>query len=267
MIANIDILIILLTVLLACSIGFKKYVWFISIGYGLSISIIGITEVIIHFGQLEILYYISCLTLFLYGIRLSGYLAYREIKSSTYNTKMRGEISDGSNMKLHIKILLWLSCALLYITMTSPIIYRIENNTPTDKFLIIGIIVIILGITFESISDIQKNNAKKQNPNKFVSTGLYKIVRCPNYLGELIVWTGVFITGINNLSSVGEYIISIIGYLAIIYIMFSGARRLEIRQDKNYESDKKYIEYKAKTPILIPFIPLYSVKKHKWLVG
>ena len=49
--------------------------------------------------------------------------------------------------------------------------------------------------------------------------------------------------------------------------MFSGARRLELRQDRTYKDDKEYQEYKEKTPILIPFIPLYSVKKYKWLVG
>lgn len=29
----------------------------------------------------------------------------------------------------------------------------------------------------------------------------------------------------------------------------------------------KKIEYVKKTPIIIPLIPLYSVAKHKWLVG
>ena len=36
--------------------------------------------------------------------------------------------------------------------------------------------------------------------------------------------------------------------------------------DEKYES-KEYKKYKKKTPILIPLIPLYSVKKHKWLVA
>lgn len=49
--------------------------------------------------------------------------------------------------------------------------------------------------------------------------------------------------------------------------MFSGARRLELRQDRTYGNDKDYQKYVKTTPILIPLIPLYSVKKHKWLVG
>ena len=45
------------------------------------------------------------------------------------------------------------------------------------------------------------------------------------------------------------------------------ARRLEIRQNKNYGSDPEYQKYVKTVPILLPFIPLYSVEKHKWLVA
>ena len=37
--------------------------------------------------------------------------------------------------------------------------------------------------------------------------------------------------------------------------MFSGARRLEIRQNKNYGKDPEYQKYVKTVPILIPFIP------------
>ena len=64
-----------------------------------------------------------------------------------------------------------------------------------------------------------------------------------------------------------EWICALLGYAGIIYVMFGGARRLEIRQDKNYGADPEYQKYKFTTPIMIPFIPLYSVKNHKWLVA
>ena len=92
-------------------------------------------------------------------------------------------------------------------------------------------------------------------------------MRCPNYLGELVIWTGVFISGFTALISAGQWIVSILGYLGIVYIMFSGARRLELRQDRTYGADPEYQAYVKSTPILLPFVPLYSVKKHTWLVG
>lgn len=267
MIYTTQILILFILILLVSSIGFKKYVWFISIGYGFSISITGIASLFLFKQNQDIGMIISSVILFIYGIRLSGYLAYRELKSTSYNKKMKNEISDGSHMTIPLKMMLWISCGLLYFMMTAPLTYRYLNNIKTDSTLNIGIIIMLLGIIIEAVADIQKNNSKKINPSTFASQGLYKIVRCPNYLGELIMWTGVFISGITALTSIGQWIVSIIGYLGIVYVMFSGARRLEIRQDKNYGKDKKYQEYKAKTPILIPLIPLYSVRKHKWLVG
>lgn len=44
-------------------------------------------------------------------------------------------------------------------------------------------------------------------------------------------------------------------YICIVYIMFGGTRRLEIRQNKNYGDNPEYKTYVKQTPILLPFIP------------
>ena len=266
MIFTKEILVILIAILLVCTIGFKKYVWFISLGYGFSITTVGIMMLIL-FKEKNTALIISSIIFIVYGLRLGGFLAYRELKSTTYNKKMKHEISDGSNMTIPLKLMLWITCALLYLLMTSPVIYRFVNNDAIDTCFLIGMIITVLGIILESLSDYQKNKVKKKNPNKFCSEGLFKIVRCPNYLGELIIWFGVFISGFSTLQGIGQWIIAIIGFLGIVYIMFSGARRLELRQDRTYKDDKEYQKYIKTTPIILPLIPLYSVKKHKWLVG
>ena len=123
------------------------------------------------------------------------------------------------------------------------------------------------GVAFESASDWQKSRAKALNPRRFCDTGLFKIVRCPNYLGEVIFWTGVLISGLNILTGISQWCLALLGYAGIIYVMFSGARRLEVRQNKNYGDDPEYQAYVKRTPILLPFIPLYSVEKYKFLVA
>ena len=62
-------------------------------------------------------------------------------------------------------------------------------------------------------------------------------------------------------------VLALLGYAGIIFVMFSGARRLEIRQNKNYGKDPEYQEYVRTVPILLPFVPLYSVEKYKFLVA
>ena len=60
--------------LLISSIGFKKYVWFISLGYGFSIAGIGILLLALYGGSLTAGTAVCCALFILYGCRLGGYL-------------------------------------------------------------------------------------------------------------------------------------------------------------------------------------------------
>lgn len=107
--------------------------------------------------------------------------------------------------------------------------------------------------------------AKKKAPKRFVTCGPYRLVRCPNYLGEIIIWTGSFLICFGASCTVWQWVIAAIGYIRIIYVMFSGARRLELRQTQTYGKDPEFQAYTRTTPLLLPFVPIYSLAKHKWL--
>ena len=252
--------------MLVSAIGFKNYVWFISLGYGFSIAAEGLVMLIMYGSDLTLGTAICCILFIAYGCRLGGYLAYREFKMTSYNKNMKGEIKDGKTVPMGVKIAIWLTCALLYVTQISGVFYRLDNWADDNAFVFIGAVIMLCGVTLESAADIQKNKAKKINSRRFVDTGLYRIVRCPNYLGEMIFWTGVLVSGIGAVSG-WQWLIVAIGYVGIIFVMFSGARRLEIRQNKNYGNDPEYQAYVKSVPILLPFVPLYSVEKYKWLVA
>ena len=252
--------------MLVSSIGFKNYVWFISLGYGFSIAAEGLAMLILYGKTLTPGIIICCVLFILYGCRLGGYLAFREIKSGSYKKNMVGEIKDGKTIPMGVKLAIWITCALLYVTQIGGVFYRVHNAAQDNVLVFIGAAVMLFGVTLETVADIQKNAAKKINPRRFVDTGLYRIVRCPNYLGEMIFWTGVLIAGIGAVTG-WQWVVVAIGYVGIIFVMFSGARRLEIRQDKNYGNDPEYQKYVTTVPIMVPFVPLYSVKKHKWLVA
>lgn len=250
--------------LLVSAIGFKKYVWFISLGYGFSIAAEGLVMLLLYGKNLTVGTAIAGVIFILYGCRLGGYLAYRELKVSSYNRNMTGEIKQ--DVPAGVKFAIWITCALLYVLEILPVFYRLHNGSGSNAWMYIGIVVMLAGIIRESAADIQKNKAKKINPGRFVDTGLYRLVRCPNYLGEMLFWTGVILSGIGAVHG-WQWLLALLGYVGIIFVMFSGARRLEIRQNKNYGSDPEYQKYVSSVPILVPFIPLYSVEKYKWLVA
>lgn len=249
------------------AIGFKNYIWFFSIGYGFAIAGEGILLLLLYGQSLSLGTALCCLIFIVYGCRLGGYLAYREMKLKTYHKHLGDDIKDSKKIPIGAKISIWIFCAALYVTMVCPVFYRLNNGSGSDVFTYIGAGLMLLGFLMETIADQQKKSAKMTAPHRFVDTGLYRFVRCPNYLGELILWTGVLISGFGSLSGFGQWALAIIGYLGIVYVMFSGARRLELRQNKTYGSDPEYQKYSSTVPIMLPFVPLYSVVKHKWLVA
>ena len=270
---TMSFLILIIIALLVSSIGFYKYVYFISLGYGFSIAAFGIAMPFIYWDNLSIGTIIACVLFIIYGIRLGGYLLIREVKSASYRNTMKKEIKDGTSMKMVAKVSIWVSCALLYAFQVSPLLFRLmdaqsvlDNNMEavvggTDVVTAVGAVIMALGIILESAADFPKSKAKKVNPSRFCDSGLYKIVRCPNYLGEVLFWTGVFVSGVNIYANAWQWIAAAIGYVCIVYIMFNGAQRLEKRQMGRYGNNPAYNEYADKTPIIIPLLPIYHLNK------
>ena len=249
------------------SIGWKRFVWFISLGYGFSMAAIGVALLVMFGGSADAACIAICVMLVVYGLRLGGYLLLRERRSAAYNHVMKTQVNDGSGIAKPVQALIWAVCALLYACEASPVLWRMANGVPMDACAVVGACVMAAGIVLESASDLQKSAQKRVNPHRFCDKGLFSFVRCPNYLGEVLTWTGMLVSGITACTGVWQWAAALVGWVGIVYVMFGGARRLEIRQNKNYGKDPEYQTYVKRTPILLPFIPLYSVEKYTWLKG
>lgn len=256
-----------LVALLFSAVGFYMYIYFFSVGYGLSAAALGATLAIGFRSQLGPWELATCLLLIAYGLRLSGYLVVRELRSLAYRKVLSPELTRSKRMATGPKLAIWVSCAGLYTLQVSPLYFRLSNGAAPDGWQVVGVCLMACGLVLEACADLQKSAAKKKAPYAFVSTGLFGFVRCPNYLGELILWLGMLLQGAGALRGPGQWAAALAGYALLVYIMFSGARRLEIRQNRNYGKDPAYREYIRRVPILLPFVPLYSVEKYKWLAA
>lgn len=262
-----DILGILLAVCaVLCAVGFYKFVYFLSIGYGFAIAGGSVAALVLIIkngwhGDMLWLALLETALFVAYGARLSGFLLVRELKSISYRKTMKNDIGADKKMPVFVLVSIWISVAVLYTAQLSPMLYRFANGSKDFIVPLIGIAVSVLGLVLESCADSQKSAQKKENPNAVASKGLYKIVRCPNYFGEILFWTGVFVSGVTAYASVGQWIMAAAAYVCIVYIMFNGAQRLEKRQMARYGGDREYNEYADKTPIIIPFLPIYHLNK------
>lgn len=260
------ILIFLIVSAVCCCIGFKKYVYFMSVGYGFSVVGLGIAYFIsflVRGYDWNILILLQCLLFVAYGARLSGFLIYREYKNSAYRKVLKEVIKEaGKPMPFFVKLAIWVCVTIMYVMQTCPVFYRVYNGKGAELVLpLIGVIISVIGLIMESASDRQKSAQKAENPNMVATKGLFKIVRCPNYFGEILFWTGVFVGGLNALSGVGQWIVAVLGYALIVMVMFNGAQRLDRRQEARYGKMDEYRAYADHTPIILPLIPLYHIGK------
>lgn len=105
---TLKFLILLLLALIASSCGFKKYVYFISIGYGAAVALIGAGLLVMFRDGLTIGTILQPALFIAYGCRLAGYLTFREVKTN-YNRRMKGEIKSGKDISLGGKLGIWIS--------------------------------------------------------------------------------------------------------------------------------------------------------------
>ena len=258
-----------------CAVGFYKFVYFLSIGYGFAVAGGGIDIFIMNLliprsgdvlGMSPWWVTLIQAALFvIYGVRLSGFLLLRELKNVTFRKTdvAKDTLAKNNEKKMPIFVLatIWIFVSALYVAQVSPMLFRCFNGVSDWVVPVIGFVISAFGLVLEAVADKQKSEQKKENPNSVATKGLYKIVRCPNYLGEITFWTGVFISGLTAYQGVGQWIVAVLAYVAIVYIMFNGAQRLEKRQMERYGDDKAYNEYADKTPIIIPFLPVYHLNK------
>ena len=252
-----------------CAVGFYKFVYFLSIGYGFAVAGGGLAILVMYLlnPTATPLWIVAVeAALFLaYGARLSGFLLVRELKNVTFKKTdvAKDTLAKNGEKKMPVFVLatIWIFVSALYVAQVSPMLFRYENGSTDIIFPIVGFAISVFGLILESIADKQKSVQKKENPQMVATKGLYKIVRCPNYLGEITFWTGVFISGITAYKTVGQWIVAVLAYVAIVYIMFNGAQRLEKRQMERYGDNKEYNDYANKTPIIIPLLPIYHLNK------
>lgn len=255
----------------ACAVGFYKFVYFLSIGYGFAVAAGGVAVLVmwlVNPTATPLWIVLVQTALFIaYGARLSGFLLIRELKNVTFKKTdvAKDTLAKNGEKKMPAFVLatIWVFVSILYVAQVSPMLFRYDNGAVDYIVPVVGFAVSVFGLILEAVADKQKSAQKKERPDMVATKGLYKMCRCPNYLGEILFWTGVFVSGVTAYQTVGQWITAVIAYICIVYIMFNGAQRLEKRQMARYGANEEYNTYANKTPIIIPLLPIYHLNKKK----
>ena len=188
----------------------------------------------------------------IWSLRLGLFLLYRIMQE--------GEDRRFRKIKVSFPrfFLTWTLSGLWVFITSANALTAIINNVPlkNDPMSYFGILLWVFGFFFESIADEQKRRFRKkpENVNEFISHGLWRYSRHPNYFGEIVLWTGIALIAMPTLS--GWQYSTLISplFLFLLLTRVSGINLLEARSDKIWGHREEYKLYKQTTPVIVPFV-------------
>jgi steroid 5-alpha reductase family enzyme len=219
----------------------------IDIGWGLGFILIALISYMHHPVSFKNVLLLLVVTL--WGLRLGLYIFSRgrgKPEDHRY-AKFRKEWQPNPNFQAWMKVFMFQGVLMMIVTLPVSVGMAIESKDIT--FInSIGIVVWLLGFSFEMWADHYLNwwKTKTENKGKICTTGPWKFCRFPNYFGEVSLWYGVYLIAFEP----GIWW-TIIGPIMINFLILkvTGVPMLEA----HYKDRAEYKDYAARVPRFIPF--------------
>ena len=147
------------------------------------------------------------------------------------------------------KIYLTQAVALWFVSL--PLQVSAVSLGSVPPVVVLGVVIWLLGWTFEAVGDAQLKafKADASNKGKIMDRGLWSWTRHPNYFGDSAVWWGLFLVS----ASAWPGVFTILSPVAMTYFLVfaTGARLLE----RSMEKRPGYREYQQRTSYFLPRPP------------
>ena len=189
----------------------------------------------------------------IWSLRLSAFLFLR-----IHHAGKDGRFDKLKTSPIRFMVPWTLQALWVFLTLNAVLVINTQSGEgpPLGVWDGIGLALWVVGFSVEVIADSQKTafNAKPENVGKWIDEGLWSRSRHPNYLGEILLWTGIAIFGVacfDGLEMVA-WISPIFVYLLLTKV--SGVPILDRRALENWGEDPDYQRYRENTPVLFPRI-------------
>ena len=106
----------------------------------------------------------------------------------------------------------------------------------------------------EVIADRQKNQFRTRGDGqaKWIDEGLWSLSQHPNYFGEILLWAGLFVSGLHLYSGAAWLGILSPIFVYILLTRMSGIPMLRQRAEQRWGDDPDYRAYLKRTRLLLP---------------
>jgi steroid 5-alpha reductase family enzyme len=221
------------------------------LSYSLSFAVLAIA--LPSLGAREPVQLVASLLVLIWAVRLGGYLLTRILRIKVDHR------FDGMRDKPLRFARFWLLQAISVGVIMLPVSYLVSRDAAPDfgPWAIAGVFVWLVGLAIEAVADAQKSafKGKEENRDRFITSGLWKYSRHPNYFGEMLVWWGLFVYAVPFLSGAAFAVVIGPVFITLLLLFVSGIPLLERSADAKYGDDPAYREYKRRTSILVPLPP------------
>lgn len=118
----------------------------------------------------------------------------------------------------------------------------------------IALLIAFVGLFFEVVGDEQLRRHIAKGSRTLLQTGLWSITRHPNYFGEILIWIGLYASGITLIftNSVNPfyYLLLIISPVLMTTVLIKVSTPL---LEKNMEKYASWEEYTKRVPMIFPW--------------
>ena len=187
----------------------------------------------------------------LWGLRLAGYLAWRNLgKGEDYRYRAMRENFGARFWWISLFVVFGLQGLIMWL-VSLPIQVAHFGTAPVSWIDAIGVTVWTIGWLFESAGDWQlaRFKASPDNRGKVMDRGLWRYTRHPNYFGDFTVWWGLYLIAV---AGDGWWTFFSPILMSILLLRVSGVTLLERGLKK---SRPGYADYVARTSSFFPRPP------------
>jgi len=186
----------------------------------------------------------------LWGLRLSIYLAWRNHGRGEDPRYAAMRARHGAAWPLRSLFIVFLLQGVLLWLISMPVQFAIASHGEIGLLDALAAVIVLTGVAFESIGDLQLARFKANPANKgtVMRTGLWRYTRHPNYFGDAVVWTGLALFGV---ASGAWYTVASAGLMTFLLVRVSGVAMLESAMKHR----PGYADYIRQTNAFIPWPP------------
>lgn len=257
------ILAVLAICLLGTSIGFRSYLYFVSVGQSLCIGLVSLVSLIacnlLSKHPIPTLTTVQSSLTLLWSVRLTYFLLHREHVDWPGQHQQLLAVERRSRTKAKFSV--WWTCATFYAAMVMPCVYRLRaafvnspKGTEWGTLGRIGIGMQCFGLGLETVADYQKGafKVREGNRNRWCEEGVWRFSTHPNYLGEITFWVGVYLGGVGCFANLLQWTVCTTGLLFSVIVMKSAIDSLDLKQFRRYGYEEDFRVYRQTHSIFGP---------------